>query len=67
PKAAKRVFIRVLLFYVISILIATMIVPSNNPFLLNGSANASESPFVLAVNFPGIKVVPHVKTTAFTS
>ncbi|KAJ3984621.1 amino acid permease/ SLC12A domain-containing protein [Lentinula detonsa] len=60
PKAAKRIFIRVILFYVISILIVTMIVPSNSPFLLNGSGNASESPFVIAANLAGIKVVPHI-------
>lgn len=60
PKAAKRIFYRVLLFYVVSILIVTMIVPSNSKLLLNGSGNATQSPFVIVVNLAGIKVVPHI-------
>ncbi|KAJ5388015.1 amino acid permease [Penicillium cosmopolitanum] len=34
PKAAKRVFVRVLLFYVISIFMITLLVPSDDPMLL---------------------------------
>ncbi|KAF9073344.1 amino acid permease/ SLC12A domain-containing protein [Rhodocollybia butyracea] len=60
PKAAKRIFFRVLLFYVVSILIVTMIVPSNSELLLNGSGNATQSPFVIVVNLAGVKVVPHI-------
>jgi len=60
PRAAKRIFIRVLLFYVLSVFIVTMIVPSNSPLLLSSSSNASESPFVIAANLAGIKVVPHI-------
>ncbi|KAF9069940.1 amino acid permease/ SLC12A domain-containing protein [Rhodocollybia butyracea] len=60
PKAAKRIFFRVLLFYVISIFLVSMIVPSDSPLLLNSSGNASQSPFVIAANLAGIKVVPHI-------
>ncbi|KAF9064593.1 amino acid permease/ SLC12A domain-containing protein [Rhodocollybia butyracea] len=60
PKAAKRIFIRVLLFYVISIFIVTLIVPSNNKLLLRSTGNASQSPFVIVATSAGIKVVPHI-------
>jgi amino acid transporter len=60
PKAAKRIFIRVLLFYVLSIFIVTLIVPSNNKLLLHSTGNASQSPFVIVATAAGIKVVPHI-------
>ncbi|KZT60255.1 hypothetical protein CALCODRAFT_429636 [Calocera cornea HHB12733] len=62
PKAAKRIFFRILLFYVLSILVVSMIVPSNDPDLLNPGANvgAALSPFVIAANRAGISVLPHI-------
>ncbi|KZT57236.1 hypothetical protein CALCODRAFT_469931 [Calocera cornea HHB12733] len=60
PKAAKRIFWRVLIFYILAILIVTMIVPSNDPRLLQAGGDATESPFVLAANRAGIAVVPHI-------
>lgn len=46
PKAAKRIFFRVLLFYVISIFVVTLIVPSNDPNLLSSTGNAAQAPLV---------------------
>ncbi|EED14350.1 amino acid permease, putative [Talaromyces stipitatus ATCC 10500] len=60
PKAAKRVFIRVLLFYVISVFMITLLVPSNEPRLLKSSGTAAQSPFVIAAQRSGVKVVPHI-------
>ncbi|KAE9401156.1 hypothetical protein BT96DRAFT_965067 [Gymnopus androsaceus JB14] len=60
PKAAKRIFWRVLLFYVITIFIVTLIVPSNSKDLLRATGNAAQSPFVIAATLAGIKVVPHI-------
>ncbi|KAE9407564.1 hypothetical protein BT96DRAFT_971261 [Gymnopus androsaceus JB14] len=60
PKAAKRIFFRVLFFYVLTVLIVTMIVPSNSKLLLTSTDTASQSPFVIAANLAGIKVVPHI-------
>lgn len=37
-----------------------MLVPSNDPSLLNGSGTAAESPFVIAATRAGVKVVPHI-------
>ncbi|KAL1731376.1 amino acid permease/ SLC12A domain-containing protein [Schizophyllum commune] len=60
PKAAKRIFWRILIFYVLAILVVTMIVPSNNENLLSSTGTATQSPFVIAANLAGIKVVPHI-------
>ncbi|ROV86872.1 hypothetical protein VMCG_10801 [Cytospora schulzeri] len=60
PIAAKRIFWRVALFYVLSIFFVGMLVPSNDVNLLNSSGTASESPFVIAASRSGIKVVPSI-------
>jgi yeast amino acid transporter len=62
PIAAKRIFWRVLLFYVLSIFFVGMLVPSDNPDLLSGSGSgtAAASPFVIAARSAGIKVVPSI-------
>lgn len=59
PMAAKRIFWRVLIFYVVSIFIVTLIVPSNDPNLLSGSG-VTQSPFVIAAQNAQIKAVPHI-------
>lgn len=60
PLAAKRIFWRVLIFYVVAIFIVTLIVPSNDVSLLRHSGDASQSPFVIAATNAGIAVVPHI-------
>jgi yeast amino acid transporter len=60
PKACKRVFIRVTLFYVLAILIVGMLVASNDPRLDNESGTAAESPFVIAASAAGIKAIPSI-------
>ncbi|KAJ5777976.1 amino acid permease [Penicillium odoratum] len=60
PKAAKRVFVRVMLFYVISVFMITLLVPSNDPMLLRSSGTAAQSPFLIAATRAGISVVPHI-------
>lgn len=72
PKACKRVFARVTLFYVLAVLIVGMIVPSNDPDLGNDSGTAATSPFVLAATRAGITAVPSIVnavviTSAFSS
>ncbi|PWY72980.1 amino acid transporter [Aspergillus heteromorphus CBS 117.55] len=60
PRACKRVFVRVTVFYFIAVLIVGMLVPSNDPRLGNESGTASQSPFVIAAADAGIKVVPSI-------
>lgn len=60
PMAAKRIFVRVLLFYVLSIFFVGMLVPSNDPHLLKSTGNATQSPFVIAAQRAGVHVVPNI-------
>ena len=51
PRAVKQVFWRITLFYLISLTIVGLLVPYDEPELLNGSgsADANASPFVIAI------------------
>nr|OQO23832.1 hypothetical protein B0A51_09776 [Rachicladosporium sp. CCFEE 5018] len=60
PMAAKRIFVRVLLFYVLSIFFVGMLVPSNDKNLLQSTGTAAQSPFVIAATGAGVKVVPQI-------
>ncbi|OKL56444.1 hypothetical protein UA08_08168 [Talaromyces atroroseus] len=60
PKACKRVFLRVTLFYVVAILIVGMLVSSADPRLDNDSGTAAQSPFVIAASDAGIKAIPSI-------
>jgi amino acid transporter len=64
PKAIRRVYFRVLVFYIGGVFIIGLLVPSNNPLLNLNSANASASPFVIAFNEAGIKVLPSIINAA---
>ncbi|KJA20469.1 hypothetical protein HYPSUDRAFT_43168 [Hypholoma sublateritium FD-334 SS-4] len=61
-KAVGRVFWRILVFYILGILMIGMLVASNDPDLLSLQTNntAAASPFVIAMNRAGIKVLPHI-------
>lgn len=62
PKAIKRVFYRILLFYVGGVIIIGWLVPYNSQELLEnaGAGNASASPFVIAIKNAGISGLPSV-------
>jgi len=67
PKATRQVFWRIAGFYVISLLIVGLNVPSNNPDLLNASdKNTKASPFVLAISLAGIPVLPSIFNAVIT-
>ncbi|KAK5800797.1 hypothetical protein VI817_003009 [Penicillium citrinum] len=59
PRAIKRVFWRLLFFYVCAALALSMICPSGSPNLMGGDRTA-QSPWVIAVNIAGIKALPSV-------
>ena len=61
PKAIRRVYFRVLVFYIGGVFVIGLLVPSNNPLLNLDSNNASASPFVIAFNEAGIKILPSVR------
>ena len=67
PKATKQVFWRITFFYVISLFIVGLIVPSNSDQLLGSSgADTKASPFVLAIKTAGIKGLPSVFNAVIT-
>ncbi|KAI0343336.1 general amino acid permease 1 [Trametopsis cervina] len=67
-RAIRRAFFRILIFYILGILITGMLVPYNDPDLLQSSGTAAQSPYVIAMNRAGIKVLPHiVNACIFTS
>jgi amino acid transporter len=58
PKACKRVFARLTIFYLLAILIVGMLVSSKDDRLKDESGTATQSPFVIAAS--GIKVIPSI-------
>ncbi|ETI26885.1 hypothetical protein G647_09984 [Cladophialophora carrionii CBS 160.54] len=67
PKATKQVFWRITGFYVVSLLIMGLIVPNSSPDLLNSSgANTKASPFVLAIEYAGVRGLPSVFNAVIT-
>lgn len=42
PKAARRVLVRILVLYILSLFVVSLIVPSDDPGLLNSSGTASQ-------------------------
>lgn len=67
PTATKQVFWRITFFYIICLLLIGLIVPSDSKDLLNSSgANTKFSPFVLAIQYAGIKGLPSVFNAVIT-
>ncbi|KAI5459689.1 amino acid permease/ SLC12A domain-containing protein [Mariannaea sp. PMI_226] len=63
PKAIKLTFYRILIFYCLSVLLVGMIVPYNSENLIfanKAKTGASASPFVVAAEVAGVKIVPHI-------
>lgn len=64
PKAVKRVFWRILFFYVLGSLAIGVLVPSNDTHLLkalaSGAAGAAASPWVIAIARAKIRVLPSI-------
>ncbi|KPM42523.1 Dicarboxylic amino acid permease [Neonectria ditissima] len=60
PMAARRIFVRIVLFYIITIFMVGLVVASTDEQLVDSTGNASQSPFVIAARNAGIKVVPSI-------
>jgi len=60
PKAIKQTFWRILLFFVLTILMIGILIPSDNPNLLNDTTDANSSPLVVAANLAGVSVLPDI-------
>ncbi|KAK4701163.1 hypothetical protein P7C70_g5076, partial [Phenoliferia sp. Uapishka_3] len=59
PKAIKKVFYRIAIFYIGSVFVIGLLVSPNDPQLLNGSGT-SASPWTIAITRAGIKGLPSV-------
>lgn len=62
PRAAKQVFIRILLFYIVTVIIIGCLVPYTDKQLMGSGAvvDVNASPFVIAIQNAGIKVLPSI-------
>ncbi|KAG9014333.1 hypothetical protein FRB94_012739 [Tulasnella sp. JGI-2019a] len=71
-KAVRRVFYRIFIFYILGILITGMLIPYNDPNLLddnnNSKSTVAQSPYVIAMRRAGVSGLPHlVNACVFTS
>ncbi|KAK7921335.1 hypothetical protein PG985_009357 [Apiospora marii] len=60
PRACKRVFARIVIFYILAVLIVGMLVASDDARLGDASGTAAQSPFVIAASAAGIRAIPSV-------
>jgi amino acid transporter len=59
-KAIRRVWIRIVFFFCVTVFVMTLIMPSSDPNLRLGTGTAASSLFVLAFTRVGIRGLPHV-------
>ncbi|KIV99703.1 hypothetical protein, variant [Verruconis gallopava] len=60
PRASKQVVWRIGIFYIVNLFLVGLIVPADSP-LYNGPGSSSRhSPFVIAIQLAGIKVLPSI-------
>ncbi|GLB36338.1 putative amino acid [Lyophyllum shimeji] len=60
PKAIRRVYIRILLFYIGGTAVIGLLVPYTSPGLDLADGTAASSPFVIAIRNAGIKSLPSI-------
>ncbi|RQM07515.1 hypothetical protein DH86_00002824 [Scytalidium sp. 3C] len=58
PSAIRKTFYRILFFFVFSIFFIGLLVPYTNEDLLSSASDATASPFVIAAQLAGVKVLP---------
>lgn len=58
PRAIRSTFYRIIIFFVLTILMIGLLIPSNNEDLLSDKSDATASPFVIAAQLAGVKVLP---------
>lgn len=58
PRACKRVFARVFVFYILAVLVVGVLVPSDDPRLNDQPNTAAQSPFVIAASAAGLRGIP---------
>lgn len=59
PKAIRSIYIRIIVFYLLSMFFIGLLIPFDNESL-NGDGFAAASPFVIAMDLAGTKVLPDI-------
>lgn len=59
PRSCNTLVGRIVVFYMLSIVMITVLVPHNDPLLL-GTSTVAASPFVISMTRAGIKVLPDI-------
>ncbi|KDR68482.1 hypothetical protein GALMADRAFT_231150 [Galerina marginata CBS 339.88] len=60
PRAIKKVYIRIILFYILGTFVIGLLVPSDSLGLNLSSGTAASSPFVIAIERAGISSLPSI-------
>lgn len=60
PKASKQVVWRLAIFYIINLFLVGLIVPADSPEYSGPGSTSRHSPFVIAIQLAGIKVLPSI-------
>jgi amino acid transporter len=60
PKASKQVVWRLAIFYIVNLFLIGLIVPADSPLYKSEGSVSRHSPFVIAIQLAGIKVLPSI-------
>jgi len=60
PRAVKQIFWRILLFYIVIMLIISLIIPYTDPRLLNVNSDVALSPFTIIFSMAGIPYITSI-------
>ncbi|KIW62140.1 hypothetical protein, variant [Exophiala xenobiotica] len=60
PRASKQVVWRIAIFYIVNLFLVGLIVPENSPLYSGEGSESRHSPFVIAIQLAGIKVLPSI-------
>jgi len=60
PRASKQVIWRIFIFYVVNLFLVGLIVPADSPLYTGDGPSSRHSPFVIAIQLAGIKVLPSI-------
>jgi amino acid transporter len=60
PRASKQVVWRIAIFYIVNLFLVGLIVPANSELYKTEGSSSRRSPFVIAIQLAGIKVLPSI-------
>lgn len=67
PRAIRKVVFRILFFYIGSLFFIGLLVPYNDPKLSSQDSYVASSPFIIAIENSGTKVLPHIFNAVIVS